>query len=41
MKYVSKVIFISIPDGQLFFDIVGICEYAISVHADIATLGNF
>ena len=38
MKNMSEMIFISISDGELFFDIVRVCEYTVSVYANIATL---
>ena len=37
----SEMIFISIPDGELFFDIVRVCQYTVSVYANIATLNMF
>ena len=38
MKNMSEMIFISISNGELFFDIVRVCEYTVSVYANIATL---
>ena len=38
MKDMSEIIFISIPHRELFFDIVRVCEYTVSVYAYIATL---